>query len=198
MKDLKLLYLLFVLPMVLLACQKSDDYQLSQSVFIEDPYYPGLPGYSEWGYNTFGAYIDRKPFTSNNYEIPAKIIVNGDVMHIIMKGDMLGQNVKLTFSIKGYSPPDYIDLKTLDNTVINLKDTGNTVTLEIGDSEKILNLIEGELTFKRVQNLYVDEELDRAIVSGTFNFKTFLDNEPVAISHGRFDFGIGYENFYNY
>jgi hypothetical protein len=44
---------------LLFSCQKMSDYELSGTFFIEDPYYPGLPIYSEWGYNTFGAYIYR-------------------------------------------------------------------------------------------------------------------------------------------
>lgn len=185
-------------PVILSSCEKMEDFSLSVTVFIEDPYYPGLPIYSEWGYNTFGAYIDRKPFISTNDDLPVKIIVNTDTLHLILRGRMGTQNVDLKFSIKGYSPATNFDLTELDNTTINLKDSGRSATLKIGNETTVLNLIEGELIIKRVQRLYVDEEPMRTILSGYFNFKTFLNNEPVAISYGRFDLGIGYENFYNY
>ena len=72
------------------------------------------------------------------------------------------------------------------------------VVLKTGDSAKLLNLIEGDFHIQRAQRLFVDETLNRTILSGTFRFKTFLDGEPVAVTNGRFDAGVGYENFYNY
>ncbi len=189
---------LIILFSLLFSCEKMEDYSLSQTIFIEDPYYPGLPIYSEWGYNTFGAYIDRKPFVSTDDNLPVKIIVNSDTLHMILRGKMEGQDVDLEFSIKGYSLATYNDLTELDSTTINLKENGRQVKLKIWEDEQILNLIEGELTFDRVQKLFVDEEPDRTIISGHFKLKTFLNDEPIAISYGRFDFGIGYENFYNY
>lgn len=198
MKTLKILSI--ALPFLLMgqACEKMDDFYLSGTVFIEDPYYPGLPIYSEWGYNTFGAYIDREPFVSNQDDLPVKVIVNTDTLHIIMRGRMGGRDMALTFSVKGFSPETYYDLTVLDDTIINLKESGRAVTMKTDEETLELELIEGELMINRVQRLYVDEDLSRTIMSGYFQFKTFLDNEPVAISQGRFDLGIGYENFYNY
>lgn len=198
MKTLKFLCLAVLFPFVLVSCEKMEDYSLSSTIFIEDPYYPGLPIYSEWGYNTFGAYIDRKLFISTENDLPAKIMVNADTLHLLLRGQMNSENVDLKFSIKGYSPLTYFDLAELDNLTIDLKEYGRAVTLKIGDKTTDLNLIEGELIIKKVQRLYVDEELTRAIMSGYFNLKTFLNNEPISISNGRFDLGIGYENFYNY
>ena len=198
MKTLRILFPAILLMLLSSSCQKFEDFSLSSSVFIDDPYFPGLPIYSEWGYNTFGAYIDRKPFTSSMSELPMKMIVNSDTMHMIFRGKMEGNPVDLKFSIKGFNPQTYYDLAGLDNTSINLKELGRAVTLVIGNTTTELNLIEGELIIQRVQRLYVDEELSRSILSGYFNLKTFLNNEPIAISHGRFDIGLGYENFYNY
>lgn len=198
MKNLKVIYLIVISFLVLTSCQKMEDISLSQTVFIEDPYYPGLPIYSEWGYNTFGAYIDRKPFVSTSDDLPAKIFVNTDTLHLLLRGRMGNQAVDLKFSVKGYSPATYFDLTELDKTIINLKDSGREVTLKIGSVTTVLNLIEGELEIVRVQRLFVDEIPMRTIISGYFNLKTFLNNEPIAISYGRFDLGIGYENFYNF
>jgi len=198
MKKIKLLISATILFLIAPACDKVEEYSLSGTIFIEDPYFPGLPIYSEWGYNTFGAYIDRKPFVSTSEDLPAKVIVNSDTIHLIFRGKMGSENVDLKFSIKGYSPQTYYDLTELDNTTLNLNDSGREVTLKIENTTTNLNLIEGELIIKRVQRLYIDEELSRTIMSGYFNLKTFLNNEPISISQGRFDLGIGYENFFNY
>lgn len=197
MKTIHYIILSVLLPLMFVACSKMDDFYLSETVFIEDPYYPGLPIYSEWGYNTFGAYIDRKPFVSTSLDLPVKVIVNSDTLNLNLRGKMGSQDVDLRFAIKGFSPNDYFGLTMLDNTTINLKDPGRSVVLKIGDQTTDLELIEGELIIKRVQRLYLDEEPTKTIMSGYFQLKTFLNNEPIAISYGRFDLGIGYENFYN-
>lgn len=197
MKKLHHIFLLFAAIFLLTSCT-DDDYELSVSVFIEDPYYPGLPIYSEWGYNTFGAYIDRKPYVSIDEEIPAKIIVNSDTLHMILKGRMGNENVDMHFSIKGYPLATNWDLVELNGKTINLKDPGCSITLKMNGQITNLKIIEGEILVDKVQKLYIDEEPMRIIMSGHFHFKTFLQNEPVAISYGRFDLGIGYENFYNY
>jgi hypothetical protein len=198
MKAYRLIYLAIPLILVASSCEKLEDFNLSSTIFIEDPYYPGLPIYSEWGYNTFGAYIDRKPFISTSDDLPVKVIVNTDTVHMILRGTMGSENVDLKFSVKGFSFPTYFDLTGLNNTTIDLKESGRAVTLKIGDETTELELIEGELELKSVRRLYVDEEFSRIIMSGYFNLKTFIGDEPIAISHGRFDLGIGYENFYNY
>jgi hypothetical protein len=197
MKSLKLIYATILVLIIASSCEL-EDFFLSETIFIEDPYYPGLPIYSEWGYNTFGAYIDRKPFISTSGDLPIKVIVNSDTVNMIFRGRMGSSNVDLKFSIKGFAPQTFYDLTELDNTTFNLKEIGRDVTLKIGNEITELDLIEGEFVIKRVQRLYVDEELSRTIMSGYFNLKTFLNNEPISISQGRYDLGIGYENFYNY
>lgn len=198
MKSLKIILTATLIVIVSPSCDKLEEFNLSSTIFIEDPYFPGLPIYSEWGYNTFGAYIDRNPFISTSDDLPIKVIVNSDTIHMIFRGRMGSSNVDLRFSIKGFSPQTYYDLTELNNQTFNLKEIGRAVTLKIGEVTTVLNLIEGELIIKRVQRLYVDEELSRTIMSGYFNLKTFLNNEPISISQGRYDLGIGYENFYNY
>lgn len=198
MKPLKTLISALAILLLASSCSKTDDVFLSQSIFIEDPYAPGLPIYSEWGYNTFGAYIDRIPFVSNSSYLPLKVIVNSDTLKLIFKGTMGYETVELDFQFKGYAPANYTELIELDNTLFDLMDESCMVVLKTGDSAKLLNLIEGDFHIQRAQRLFVDETLNRTILSGTFRFKTFLDGEPVAVTNGRFDAGVGYENFYNY
>ena len=85
MKNINLtnyLVVIMIAVSAMVASCSSADFELSKTVFVEDVDYPGLPIYSEWGYNTFGAYIDRSVFTSNSYELPTKIIVNSDTFKL--------------------------------------------------------------------------------------------------------------------
>jgi|BioPla2DNA2_1021312.scaffolds.fasta_scaffold11778_3 hypothetical protein len=176
-----------------------DSYELSKTVFIPDYENPGLPIYSEWGYNTFGMYIDRSTFVSTDHILPSKIIVNPDTFNIRLSGFYQSVSTTLTVSVIGYAPRDYPDLISLNDSTINLKEDNCIITLG-KKSEKAVKLpiIDGYITFKKAQNLYVDNELSKTILSGTIQFRTFFDGEPVAITNGRFDLGIGYENFYYY
>lgn len=198
MKHIFLISLFAAALTIFSGCSKSDEFDLSETIFIEDSYYPGLPIYSEWGYNTFGAYIDRSTFVSNTSDLPVKIYVNHDTLNFILRGRMGGESAVLTFSIKGYSPATNYDLVMLDSTIINLKDPGRSATLKIGNQTTALTIMEGEIHFKRVQRLILDNEPTRTIMSGYFQLKTFLNGEPAAISNGRFDLGIGYGNFFNF
>lgn len=192
------IYLALIL-IIFVSCKKEEEYLLTQSVYIEDPVNPGLPVYSEWGYNTFGAYYDRVPIHSNDNIIPAKVFVNQDTLHFLLQGNMqYGESISLKFSIKGFSPQNEYELVSLNNVNINLKDPGRKVVFRIGGQTHNLNIIEGELHFKKAQKLFVDNELFKTILCGTFRFKTFINNEPVSIYSGRFDVSIGYENFFNY
>ena len=191
------IFALFIICASLFACSKNDDYKLMSSIFIEDPDYPGLPQYSEWGYNTFGAYIDREPFVSTNQQIPGKVVVRNDTLQLILKGEYREKNAEMIFMLKGYNPPSFSELITLNGKIFDLKHSPCMVKLVIDTSNFNFNIIEGKITFKKVQRLYLDEEETKCILSGIFQLKTFMNNEPITISQGRFDLGIGYDNFFN-
>ena len=188
---------------LLVSCSEGGDFYLEQSIFIQDPANPGLPIYSEWGYNTFGVFVNRQPFISNRNHLPAQIIVYPDTMNLIMTG-VQGNTTRrtvLTFSFIGYTPRTYSDLIALNGVTIDLTDrTRSIVTLTetIGFQEITTELIpfNGEFTFNRVQNLVVDNELDKSIISGRFRFQTRYRNEYVTFDRGRFDFAIGFDNFF--
>jgi hypothetical protein len=179
----------------LIGCSK--DYDIQSSVFIEDPIYTGLPEYTEWGYNTFGAYIDRQPFISNRTQLPAKIIVISDTLNFILNGELLSKDISLKFSFIGISPQTYKELNVLNGQNFNLTSSNCIVTMTKDGATEELNILNGEILFKKVQNLTVDKELNSSILSGTFQFQTFLNNEPTTIQNGRFDLSVGYDNFYN-
>ena len=193
----KLLAPFLLIALILAGCSETD-YDLQQSVFIEDPVYPGLPEYSEWGYNTFGVYIDRKPFTSNNRDLPAKIIVNDDTLNLQLTGTMDNERITMKFSFTGYPIVDYDGLTELNDQSFDLTDDKCMVSIITDNIAETLDVFEGTFVVKCVQNLVVDGELTKSILSGRFNLKTFINKEPTAIANGRFDLGIGYDNFYNY
>jgi len=192
------LTLIAVLSSLLLGCYNEKDFELNQSVFIEDPLYPELPIYSEWGYNTFGVYVDRKPFVSREYIMPVKIIVNSDTLNINLNGMFNGRQTSLKFSIKGYSPNNYDELSVLDDVHIDLSGENVKTYFTYGDKTYQLDIIDGDIHFKKFQKLMVDKEFMKSILSGTFKFRTIIDNEPIAFANGRFDLGIGYDNFFKY
>ena len=189
---------IFLLVLFLFSGGCSQDYPLHKSVFINDKNDWHLPEYSEWGYNTFGAYMDRKVFISDESDQPGKIIINKDSFNLLLSGRIETKSISLKFTIIGYSPADYSGLISLNNTSVDL--TGHTciVTFNDSNSSQRLNVYEGSLFFKRVQNLYVDKVLNESILSGTFNFKTIIKGEPVTFSYGRFDLGIGTDNFFKF
>ncbi len=192
-------YFLYIgLLLLTVSCQKEYEYELSKSIFIEDPYAPGLPIYSEWGYNTFGAYIDRIPFRSDDNVFPAKIYVNHDTVHFLLQGVESYNSVSLKFSFKGFSPLNEFELIQLNNVTINLKDSTSKVVLYRNGITSLLPIIEGELVFKKASKLYIDNQLHKSILCGTFRLKTIINNEPISIYNGRFDVSIGYENFFRF
>ena len=175
----------------------SDYNKIAQSVFIEDANSPNLPIYSEWGYNTFGVYLDRTPFVSERYSLPIKIIVQADTCHIQMKGEAQGMAGTLTFSFPKFIPQKYEDLVALNGKSYDLQHSKECVVFFTDNNHKErLSVTEGEIEFKKVQKLYVDKELTRSVLSGIFEFKTFINKEPKSFTFGRFDLGVGEENFF--
>jgi hypothetical protein len=198
---IQLLTLITLLSIFLAACKK--DNELEKSVFINDPENTDLPAYSEWGYNTFGAYYDRDIFVSNNALVPAKIIVSDTSMTFMLDGQ-LGtyedyynySEMILSFNLPGLTPSKYADLAIVNDSIIDLTDSECLVEVFIDNVRYPVNILEGELNFHRVQILQVDNKLVEAILSGYFEFRAMISGKPVSISDGRFDVGIGVDNFY--
>lgn len=193
------LTIIAILSFVLIGCSMSqEDFELKRSVFVEDALNPGLPAYSEWGYNTFGIYVDRTPFVSDNYQMPVKFIVNADTLNIILNGVYKSYETTLMFSIKGYSPKDYDELSMLNDKRIDLSGKNVKTYFIYDDKTYDLRVIDGEIHFKKFQKLMVDKEFTKSILSGVFKFRALKNKEPMSFANGRFDLGVGYDNFYNY
>lgn len=191
---------LFVFTLILVVtagCSRTFDYRISDSVFIEDVENHGLPIYSEKGYNSFGVYWGLTPWRTGSGHDPSKIVVNDDSCHIHLSGSIDGEiPYTLVFSLSGYAPDSFTDLLSLNGKSFNLPATECAVSLLLGNSRCDLKIMEGEFKIKRVQNLYVDKELQGTILSGIFSFKATVDDEATTFSNGRFDMRFGEDNFY--
>jgi hypothetical protein len=198
---------------LMLACEESSEFELEKSVYEPDLYFPSLPAYTEWGYNTFGAYYDRKLFIYSEDEVPAKVINTGGITRFVLKGsqgvvdinsyypyDYYGGyiDMSISFDLPGFLPETYTDLVTLDSTVFDLADPDCNITTTIGADTVDMEILNGELRFKRAQHLFVDERSVKVILSGTFNFQALVEGDPISISYGRFDVGLGDYNFFRY
>jgi len=186
---------LLILSAVLLisGCASSDN--LEDSIYIYDQEFTNLPAYTEWGYNTFGAYYDRALFISSD-ATPGKVLSAGGKTVFSLQGtyDIYG-SMTVKFVLNGYSPAKYSDLVSLNDSIIDLANQKCKVCLLLNGEEDTLNILNGQLYIKRVQHLLVNKESSEAILSGYFQFQMLKDGNPSTISHGRFDVGIGYDNF---
>jgi hypothetical protein len=197
--------LTFIL-LIISSCSK--EYELDKSIYIADKDYPGLPAYTEWGYNTFGALYDRKPFVNTDFNVPAKIISTGGKTSFSLIGHLGESNynyyatsekpITLNFDLLGFIPESLPDLIDLNDTIIDLTNPLCKVSLSLDTVKYDLTVLNGFLKFIRAQNLVVDKQQYEVILSGIFDFQALINNEPTSISVGRFDLGIANDNFFRY
>lgn len=200
----KQLYLFATLLVILSGCSKENE--LKKSVMIYDPEFTDLPVYSEWGYNTFGAYYDREVFISDDITVPAKVVVSDGAMSFVLNGHKgayyyydESNRMNLTLRLPGFTPDSYSDMIILNDTVFDLSNPDCQVVVEsAGNPINTFSIISGAFQFKRAQNLLVDKQQVEVILSGYFELKALINGQPVTISDGRFDVGIGPDNFYIY
>jgi len=186
----------------------SDEAELQKSVFIPDEDYPELPAYTEWGYNTFGAFYDRELFIYNAYEVPAKVVNTAGTTSFILNGTRglyyydeysAGNNsMSVSFDLIGFLPQAYTDLVVLNDSVIDLMNPDCRVMVTMNGQKYQEEIIGGTLHFKRVQNLLVDKKQVEVILSGTFEYQALMNDVPFSVSEGRFDVAVGKDNFYRY
>jgi hypothetical protein len=192
------------IALILICC--STENELKQSEMVYDNEFTDLPAYSEWGYNTFGAYYDREIFVSNNTYVPAKVVMSNDGMSFVLDGQKGSSNyygsarneMTMTFKISGFTLDNYSNLILFNDTVFELTNPAYQVSIAIDTTDYDVKIISGELSFKRAQNLLVDKKSVEVILSGLFDFKALINHKPMTISEGRFDVGIGDDNFYVY
>ena len=198
------LYILILIAsmVTLFGCDAAyeSDYYLETSTYISDPAVPELPIYSEFGYNTFGVRLDRDFIIFRSDVYPAKVFVEGDTTSFIFNGIKKStyEMYNLTFKVANLPFEVESDLVALNKQTFNLK--SDSIAVEIYDQRTGRTfqprILTGELNFQRLQSLQVDEDEKGVIMSGTFQFKTIINNTPVAFMDGRFDVIIGYSTFY--
>jgi hypothetical protein len=194
--------ILFLLTLLVLVRCSSDE-ELEKSIFKPDEEFPSLPEYSEWGYNTFGAFYDRQSFVSNDEEVPVKVINNGGNTSFVFSGakrpsDYNSIFFSMTLKITGLNPSACNDLITLNNTTLDLSDAKYEVVFDDKDGSYVAQVMSGTFKIIRAQNLSVDDKFEEVILSGVFDFKALVDGLPVSISNGRFDVGVSSNNFFKY
>jgi hypothetical protein len=200
---MRYLYVLATL-VVLFACD--SDYELKQSVFIEDAASPGLPRYSEWGYNTFGAYYGREKFVSNEVDVPLNVIHEGSTTSFEFNGQLGSQHVSsgfdnsfsMTLTYEGFNPESYEDLIELNNVTLDLMDVAHTIVFKDATGAYQAEILSGHIHVKRAQHLLVDRRPTQVILSGVFEMQAKINGVPVTISDGRFDIGVSPDNFFKY
>ncbi|PIF02670.1 MAG: hypothetical protein CR965_00330 [Paludibacter sp.] len=193
----------------LLGCSSKEDFYLDRNIFIEDPTSPDLPIYSEEGYNSFGAYINRFPFVSNLSSGIPQITIKKDTMFFSLKGiykkstqKYYRQDVTLDFRfIDNFSQKKldkYTDLMFFNNYMVNFNNTNTKITLKINEEKHQLKIVDGKMHFKKARKLFLDDEIMKVVLSGRFYFKAFMNNDDsdiITIKSGRFDLGFGYDNY---
>jgi hypothetical protein len=196
----KLTTALILLIAIISSC--SSDSELKKSVYIEDDQFPDLPEYSEWGYNTFGAYYDRQAFKSNDREVPIKVINKEGKTSFVFTGQKGSgysyDDFTLTLTISDFNPLTYVDLLQLNNTTFDLTDSKYEVVFKNIENIDTTQIIAGQFQITKTQNLLVDKKAEEVILSGKFDFQALVEGLPITISNGRFDVGVGNDNFYKY
>lgn len=193
-------YLFYILLLSCITCTKDTD--LKRSEFRQDLEFPELPEYSEWGYNTFGAYYDRQAFISNNEQVPVKVISTSNVISFTFKGQLgkyasATNSLSLVIALSGVNITNYSDLILFNGTFVNLASSTCQVTIFINNVAYAAQILNGTIEFKRVQNLFVDKKQEEVILSGVFDFQAIINSQPITFSEGRFDVGIGKDNFFS-
>lgn len=182
----------------------SKDFELRESVSNPDPNNPDLPAYSEMGYNNFGAYYDRNPFTSTT-RTPLKVVVENGKISFKFRGSIideldynssLRQEIDLHLIMPNYITTDSKELSLLHDSIINLKNDDVEVKIYKEGILQSVEILNGNFHFKKVQELIIDEAFEEMILSGTFEFQALINGDPVTVDYGRFDMGVGYSSFY--
>ena len=192
---------ILLISTLLLACSKDE---MDRTIFIPDETDGNLPAYTEWGYNSFGAEYEREYFLATNNIVPCKIVYKEDKLQFSLSGRVrsdyyYGKEMTLIFIFPvSEACKNYQDLMQLDKVKIDLSSDNCTVKMVQDDQETTLDGVSGKLYFKRAQLLSIDDEVNRVILSGTFELYFLKNSIPSYMEDGRFDLGITKKVFYSF
>ncbi|MCL2073145.1 MAG: hypothetical protein FWH18_04435 [Marinilabiliaceae bacterium] len=187
-----------VLSLLFFSC--SED--LDRTIFIPDENDSSLPAYSEWGYNSFGAEFDRLYFLASQNIVPCKIKYENDSLYFSLHGivndyDLENNRMILEFIFPFEKIENFTELIKLNDLNINLLPDYCKVVLDFDNTKTIVDVLSGKLHFKRTQLLFVDDSINRVIISGVFDIRFRQNGYLSNISNGRFDVGINHRYFLN-
>jgi len=201
---MKKIILVSILFLGIISCEDSID----RTIFVPDKNDSNLPAYTEWGYNSFGAKYERNYFLSTNNLVPCKITYKDGRINFYLIGYVVGSRgygyysgdmMSLLISFPFSAINDYAGLLALNAQTIDISDAGCSVSMSINDAAATnLEILSGQLCFKRAQLLRIDDKPDRVILSGTFTISFLNQGRPESISDGRFDLGINNKDFYSF
>ena len=185
------------------ACSKSD---FKQTQYIEDPDYPGLPIYSEMGYNTFGAYIDESVFSISSYgsNRPFYLVADRECLTMTFCGNCEGTDLNMVFTLPidtTYHLEDYHSLLALDGKTFTIDTTSTSCNIMFEGlyAPYIESIYSGHISFDKVQQVIVDKADTEVVVSGKFQFRAFTPlGIRIDVTGGRFDLGVDNANFVNF
>lgn len=190
----RILYIVF-LALTLMGCSRESD--LRKSIFIPDPENPDLPAYTEWGYNTFGAYINNDLFLYADNEEPLMITATNSYVEFMFTGYRgeawhEGTKTKLYIQTSKILPTTAEDLASLNGKAVNLADPASAVYISYNGTKTKLTKLNGTIVFDRVQRIIIDKKYTQMILSGHFDLsgEIGVGGTSVRITDGRFDSGI--------
>ena len=195
-------YIIIAMALIAMtACSKSDFKEIQ---YISDPDFPGLPIYSEMGYNTFGAYINEKVFYSNWSERPFYLVADRESLTMTLYGWNDNNNLNMVFTLpidSSYHLEDYHSLLALDGKKFEIDTTPTSCNVKFEGyySPEIESIYSGYIKFEKVQQVIVDKTDAEVVVSGKFQFRAFTpDGTRIDVTGGRFDLGVDNANFVNF
>lgn len=195
--------IILVAVLAMTACSKSD---FKETQYIDDPNYPGLPIYSEMGYNTFGAYINEDVFSVPTFgsHRPFYLVADRECLTMTLYGNCAGTDLNMIFTLPidtTYHLEDYHSLLALDGKTFTIDTipTSCNVMMDGLYAPIIASIYSGYIKFEKVQQVIVDKTDTEVVVSGKFQFRAFsLLGTRIDVTGGRFDLGVDNANFVNF
>jgi hypothetical protein len=167
---MKRIILISILYIGMISCDESID----RTIFIPDENDPNLPAYTEWGYNSFGAKYERNYFLASNNLVPCKITYKDGKINFSLHGYVAGKVMRYYYNVDKMSLVisfpfpvinDYSGLLVLNEKNFNIKNDECSVTMSINEKTAVdLEVLEGQLSFKRAQLLRIDDKSERVIL----------------------------------
>lgn len=166
-----------------------------------------LPAETESGYNTFGAYINGKVFSSKDMTfVEHGLYTSDNELKLFFQkpdwrtrddGDYANYGDSLVFCFNHKHIDNFEQLVDLDGLKIDFSQQGS-VALRFASvtrrREVNIDVEKGELFFRRVQRMHFDGEVSKVVLSGNFFISGTAvvsgQKQRIEITDGRFDISV--------